>query len=207
MNLAITEDGKSVTVTDKSNNFTSWTILSGVLDRSLNWSEKMPFPDEVGFRRPPLTAALSPDSSLIAIVYRDRPICLYDLDEDMPHGLVSREGDPNAQGLGSMTSPSSLVFNTRKDSHTLTAAYEDGDLCLFDYEDLLLLKTIKEANAHIVACSPDGSTLATGNSNGMVQLLEFDTLQLLYRMNAAEYGIRDLCFSTDNLRFMDVQGT
>ncbi|KAL8646538.1 MAG: hypothetical protein Q9226_006814 [Calogaya cf. arnoldii] len=207
MNLAMNEDGKVVMATDKSSTFTSWKIQTGLLDRTVSWSEKMPFLDEVGFRRPPLTAALSPDSSIIAIVYRGRPICLYDLDEDMTHGLVSREGDPNIQGLGSMTSPSSLVFNTKTDNHTFAAAYEDGDLCLFDYEDLTLLKTIEEANAHIVACSPDGLTLVTGNSAGMVQLLEFDTLQLLYRVNAADYGIRGLSFSTDNLRFLDVRGT
>ena len=207
MNITISEDGRALMAADKSNTVTSWDMQSGVHERTINWSTKLPFLDEVGFRRPPLTAAFSPDSSLLAIVYRGRPICLYDLDDDMHHGLVSREGDPNTQGLGSMTSPSSLVFNTRKDSHLLVAAYEDGDLCLFDYEDLVLLKTIEEANAHIVACSSDGLTLVTGNSAGMVQLLEFDTLQLRYRVNAADYSIRDLSFSTDNLRFLDVRGT
>ncbi|OIW25252.1 hypothetical protein CONLIGDRAFT_718123 [Coniochaeta ligniaria NRRL 30616] len=185
MNIAITEDGKEIMATDKSHTFTSWKLQTGVFERSLSWSEKMKFHDEGGFRRPPLTAALSPDSSLLAVVYRGRPICLYDLDDDIPHGLVSREGNPTAQGLGTNTSPASLVFNVRKDSHLLAAAYEDGDLCLYDYEDLIPLKTI-EVNAQIVACSPDGLTLVTGNSAGMVQLLEFDTLQLLYRVNAAD---------------------
>jgi hypothetical protein len=111
-----------------------------------------------------------------------------------------------AQGLGSNLSPMSLVFNTKRDNPTLAVAYEDGDLCLFDYEELRLLNSI-EANAHSVASSPDGLTLLTGNSNGMVQLLEFDTLQLIYRVNAADYGIRGLSFSVDNLRFLDVRGT
>jgi hypothetical protein len=79
-------------------------------------------------------------------------------------------------------------------------------LCLFDYEELKLLKMI-EVNAQIVACSPDGTTLATGNSAGMVQLLEFETLQLLFRVNAVDYGVRCLSFSSDNLRFFDVRGT
>ncbi|KAH4029376.1 hypothetical protein HBI55_120990 [Parastagonospora nodorum] len=207
MKVAISENGQFVTTTDKSNTFSSRFLLSGILEHSLEWGEKMPFPDEVGFRRPPLTAALSPDSLLIAIVYRGRPICIYDLKDDMLHGLVSREGNPASRGLGTMTSPASLVFNSKKDNSGLAVAYEDGDLCLFDYEDLNLIKTIEEADAHIVACSPDGLILLAGNSIGMVQLLEFDTLQLLYRVNAADYGIRGLAFSPDNLRFLDVRGT
>lgn len=206
MNLDITEDGKVVMVTDKSHTFTSWEMQSGELKQKLIWAENMPFQDEIGFRRPPITAALSPDSSLIAIVYRGRPICLYDLDDDSLYGLVSREEDPTTQGLGSNTSPVSLVFNTKKDSCTFVAAYEEGDLCLFDYEELTLLKTI-ETNAHTVACSPDGLTLVTGNSFGTVQLWEFDTLKLLYQVNAADYSIRGIAFSADNLRFVDVRGT
>ncbi|RFU24407.1 hypothetical protein B7463_g11933, partial [Scytalidium lignicola] len=64
-----------------------------------------------------------------------------------------------------------------------------------------------QANAQTVTCSPDGLTLVAGNSAGMVQLLEFDTLQLLYRVNATDRGIRGLSFSTDNTRFLDVRGT
>ena len=206
MHLAISEDGIFVMAADKSNTFTSWNMQSGLLERTISWGQNTPFHDEGKFRRPPLTAALSPDSSLIAIVYRGRPICLYDLDDNIPYGLVSRESNPTAQALGTNTSPFSLVFNTKQDSPLLVAAYEDGDLCLFDYADLKLLKAI-QANAHTVACSPDGLTLVTGNSGGMVQLMEFDTLQLLYQVNATSYGIRDLSFSTDNMRFLGVRGT
>ncbi|KAI9889610.1 MAG: hypothetical protein M1814_005118 [Vezdaea aestivalis] len=207
MNLSITEDEKRVMTTDRSNMLTSWNMQSGALEQVVDWSDKMPFPEEVGFRRPPITAALSPDSSLIAIVYRGRPICLYDLEDDITHGLVSREVNPGAQGFGKMTSPTSLVFNTMTDNSNLAVAYEDGDLCLFDYEDLLLLKKVEDANAQIVCSSPDGMILLTGNSAGMLQLFEFDTLQLLYRVNAADCSIRALSFSTDNLRFLDVRGT
>ncbi|CZT06939.1 related to vegetatible incompatibility protein HET-E-1 [Rhynchosporium graminicola] len=206
MNLSMTEDDSVVMAADKGNNFISWNFQSGELTRTLNWAEMMPFADEGKFRRPPLAAAISPDSSLIAIVYRGRPICLFDLEDDTPHGLITRDGDPMLHGLGSDLSPMSLVFNTRKDNATLAVAYEDGDLCLFDYEELKLLNSV-EVNAHSVACSPDGTTLLTGNSNGMVQVLEFNTLQLIYRVNAADYGIRSLSFSVDNLRFLDVRGT
>jgi WD40 repeat protein len=184
----------------------SWSLQSGRDMGKTDWTESLPFHDEGQFRRPPLAVAFSPDESLIAIVYRGRSICLYDVEENELHGLIGRERDPTALALGTNTSPSSLVFNTNKAIPLLAAAYEDGDLCLFDYEELKLLK-ILEANAQIVACSPDGLTLATGNSAGMVQLMEFETLQLLYQVNAIDYGIRYIAFSADNLCFLDVRGT
>jgi WD40 repeat protein len=184
----------------------SWSLQSGRDVRKTDWTESIPFNDEGQFRRPPLTAAFSPDESLIAIVYRGRSIYLYDVEGSELHGLVGRERDPAALALGTNTSPASLVFNANEAIPLLAAAYEDGDLCLFDYEELKLLKVL-EANAQIVACSPDGLTLATGNSAGMVQLMEFETLQLLYRVNAVDYGIRCIAFSADNLCFLDVRGT
>lgn len=190
----------------KGNLAHSWSLQSGRDMEKFDWTESLPFFDEGQFRRPPLTAAFSPDVSLIAIVYRGRPICLYDVEENGLHGLIGREKDPTTLALGTNTSPASLVFNTNEMIPLLAAAYEDGDLCLFDYEELKLVNFL-EANAQIVACSPDGLTLATGNSAGMVQLLEFETLQLLYRVNAVDYGIRCMAFSADNLCFVDVRGT
>lgn len=206
MHLAITENGETVIAADRGSTLTFWNMQSGRVERTFNWTHRTPFHEEGKFRRPPLTAALSPDAYFLAVVYRGRPICVFDLEEDAFHGVVSREKDPAIQRLGTNTSPTSLVFNASKDSSKFAAAYEDGDLCLFDYEELRLLKTT-QANAQLVTCSPDGLTLATGNSAGMVQLLEFDTLQLLYQVNAAGYGIRGLSFSADNLRFLDVRET
>ncbi|KAK4145230.1 uncharacterized protein C8A04DRAFT_35948 [Dichotomopilus funicola] len=206
MSLDITEDGKTVMIADKTHTFTSWSMRSGEAEKKVNWSKTMSFPDEGAWRRPPTAAALSPNRSLLGVLYRGRPICLYDLEDDLFHGLVSRDGDPTTQKLGSDLSPISLVFNTKRDNPKLAVAYEDGDLCLFEYEELRLLVSV-EANAHSVACSPDGMTLVTGNSNGMVQLLEFDTLRLLYQVNAVDYGIRGLSFTADNLRFIDIRGT
>ncbi|KAL2268697.1 hypothetical protein VTJ83DRAFT_3543 [Remersonia thermophila] len=203
MTVAFTEDEKTVMVADKTSTFTAWSMQSGKVERTLNWAEKMPFPDEGTFRRPPQVAALSPDASLLGIVYRGRPVCLYEVEEEELHGVVSRVSD---HSLGSDLSPIALVFNKNRDSPTLAVAYEDGDVCLFDYEELTMLASF-EASAHLLACSPDGLTLVTGNSNGMVQLLEFETLRLIYRVDAADHGVRGLSFSPDGQRFMDVRGS
>ncbi|CAO2651325.1 Nn.00g096220.m01.CDS01 [Neocucurbitaria sp. VM-36] len=206
LHFAFADKDKNLIVATRGNYMQCWEVQSGKDVGRVDWTKDLPFTDEGQFRRPPLTAAFSPDGSLLALVYRGRPICLYDLEESELHGMIGREDDPSALALGTNTSPASLVFNTNDSNPLLVAAYEDGDLCLFDYDNLELLQNI-EADAQIVACSPDGLTLATGNSAGMVQLMEFETLQLLYRVNADDYGIRCLAFSADNLRFLDIRGT
>lgn len=199
-------DEQTFVVATRANMVRRWCLQTGQETHACNWTDSVNFGDEGHFRRPPLTVAFSPDGSLVAIVYRGRPICLWDPEERSLYGMLSRETDPGALGLGTNTSPASLVFNANEELSLLAAAYEDGDLCLFDYEELKLMK-ILEANAQVVACSLDGVVLATGNSAGMVQLLEFETLQLLYRINANDYSIRCLAFSADNLRFLDARGT
>jgi WD40 repeat protein len=153
-------------------------------------------------------AAFSPDESILAIAYEGRPVKLWDLADDGLIGPLGRETqlDLSSLPLGSNTSASSLVFHPDESVTLLAVAYEDGDLGLFDYDELKLIKLVK-VNAHIVACSPDGTTLATGNSTGMVQLLAFETLQLLFRADAVDYPIRALAFSADNLRLIDARGT
>jgi len=123
-------------------------------------------------------------------------------------GTLGRETqeDLESLALGTNTSPSSFAFNMVETVPLLAVAYEDGGLCLFDCKDLRLVQ-MAEANAQVVCCSPSGTALATGNSDGMVQLLEFENLQLLFKVNAVDYGVQCMTFSSDNARFFDMRGT
>ncbi|KAL8881602.1 MAG: hypothetical protein Q9198_001222 [Flavoplaca austrocitrina] len=204
--LVFCDSEKALVAVTKANSVLSWYLQTGQERDDRRWDDAVDFGDEGQFRRPPVTAAFCPDESLLAIVYRGRPICLWDMEDRSLHGFVGREKDPGSLALGTNTSPASVVFNANQELTLLAAAYEDGDLCLFDYDELRLIDSI-EANAQILACSGDGLTLASGNSAGMVQLLSFETLQLLYRINTSDYSIRCIAFSADNLRFLDVRGT
>ena len=144
-----------------------------------------------------------------AVVYRGRPICLFDLNEDILLGTCNKEqssGDELQEMDDAMVTPAiGLVFNPKSDISLLAATYIDGDLALFDPCELSLV-TVVEAGAQALACSPDGRTLATGDSIGNIQLFEFETLRLMYRIRADEHQIKGLAFSHDGLRFCDVRG-
>ena len=79
LTCSITNNDNVVNVAARNSTVQSWDLQSGLQGRTVNFVDKLPFDDEGKFKRPPLTAAFSPDMSLIAIVFRGRSICLYDL--------------------------------------------------------------------------------------------------------------------------------
>jgi hypothetical protein len=202
LSMVFSEEDSVLIAATRGNGTLSWVMATGQVRQETPWTEA--FGDE-RFRRPPLTAAFSPDLTMLAIVYRGRPISLWDIEDQVVLGFLGRNIDLENLAIGTNTSVASLVFNANPNIGLLAAAYEDGDLALFNYWDQTALR-VMEANAQMVACSPDGYTLVTGNSAGMVQLFEFETLDLLYRINAFDYGVRCLAFSSDGLRFLDVRG-
>ncbi|KAL2047178.1 hypothetical protein N7G274_001197 [Stereocaulon virgatum] len=142
-------------------------------------------------------------------MYRWRPFCLFDLNEDIVLGTCNKKqssGDELQEMDDAMVAPAiGLAFNLKSNVSLLPATYIDGDLALFDPCELSFI-TVVEAGAQVLACSPDGRTLATGDSIGNIQLFDFETLKLMYRIRADEYQIKGLAFSHDGLRFSDVRG-
>lgn len=107
---------------------------------------------------------------------------------------------------GAMVSVLAMVFSNAPEMSLLAAAYSDGDLVLFDMAEGIVIATVY-ANAQILACSSDGRTLASGDSNGTIQLLDFGTLRYLYRIKSEDYGIKALAFSADCHRLLDIRGS
>ena len=98
-----------------------------------------------------------------------------------------------------------LKFSLPPTANLLAVSYADGDLVLFDtYERSVVATTL--ANAHSLASSADGRTLACGNTSGTIQLFDFETLELLYNFKLEDYGIQALAFSGDSHRLLDIRG-
>jgi len=206
--LRFSEDDATLMAITRGNVTSSWNLSEGSIITPRIRQNSFEGEDP-SFRRPLIVAAISLELSMSAVVYRSRPICLFDLDQDVLLGTCNKEqtSDSESRNLdeNEVTSAIALVFNPKPDISLLAATYIDGDLALYDPCEFSLIAVI-EAGAQALACSPDGRTLVTGDSIGNIQLFEFETLRLMYRIRADEYQIKCLTFSNDGLRFFDVRG-
>ena len=185
-----------------------WDLENDDVAEDINWTRGLEAMTIRLFRRP-ATAAFGMDSDLLAVIYKGQDILLWGLDTGSLYKLYSRESGPSAESNGRQYGSSGvrcLVFGNAANSHLLACAYTDGELVLFDTSTDEVKKRVV-IFAHILACSPDGSMLASADPSGTIQLFHLETVQLLYRISSVEPGIQDLAFSQDGLRLFDIRGS
>ena len=207
LTMTFVENDTFLLTTLKSNVLVLWNIETG-FDRELtSWSDDL---NEIssGPSQRPLAAALAKDASLLAVVYRGQDIIMWDVDRDCLYDVYAKEtgslGTQAAKRSG-IAHTWSMTFSQAPETGLFVAGFNDGELVLFNtFDGTVQARTF--VNAHTLASSPDGLTLACGNSAGTIQLFDFDSLKLLYRIQSQEHGIKSLVFSADSHRLLDIRG-
>ena len=191
----------------RNNRVVVWDLETGAQQESIDWTSALEGPDAHAYRRP-IAAAFSVENGLLAILYRGQDVVVWDLEQDSLYGIYSKETGvyPREAKRASQVGALSVVFGTDLNSDLLAAAYSDGDLVLFDTSDGTV-KATSLMNAQTLACSPQGRTLACVGSSSAIQILEFDTLKLLYRINLDGSGCQGLVFSQNGSRLLDLSGS
>lgn len=207
LTIAFMEEQELLLGALRNNTLMVWDLVTGTLRDSADWTLDLEGPNRHAFRRP-IAAAICAESSLLAVVYRGQDILLWDLARDSLHETYCKETAVRSPGGPRNSSPGAigLIFSLLSNAGLLAASYSDGDLVLFDTSESTVRATTL-ANAQTLACSPDGRTLACGNSTGTIQLFDFETLKLLYRINSDDYGIQELAFNGDSHRLLDIRGS
>ena len=205
MSLVFADDDNLLLGALKSNTLMFWDLTTGELRDSSDWTQDLEGPNAHAFRRPTV-AAFGMQSSLLAIVYRGQDILLWDLERDSLYETYSKGAGAGVGRRAGNATVWSLVFSTAPAATLLAASYSDGDLLLFDVDDGTIKETRLGVNAQTLACSSDGRTLATGDSAGTIQIFDFETLKVVYRIKSADWGIKSLVFSSDCRRLIDIRG-
>jgi WD40 repeat protein len=148
----------------------------------------------------PLAAALSPDQSTLAMLYRGRPVYICSLDNGTVLGICGRDVGSKSSDISVQTA----VFNPNRGLSLIAVAYQDGELAIYDIWTQKELVSI-DGDAYSLATTPDGRTLGTGNTRGTINLWDFETLCLLYSIRSGFEEIRSLAFSGDGLRVIDIR--
>ncbi|XDG08715.1 hypothetical protein ABKA04_008330 [Annulohypoxylon sp. FPYF3050] len=148
------------------------------------------------------TFSASGETVLLALGYRNYPIFIWNALELQLLGQC--EADEN-NGIDDMT------FNPNPEIAALVVSYSDGRLGLFDYTTMTSTFTRLNVFANSIACSPDGRSLVTGSSRGIIEVFEFDqdhygnmVLVPIYGIQGFDDSIHSVAFSADGLRFVDL---
>lgn len=145
---------------------------------------------------------ITSDAILLAVGYRKHPVLIWNTLEQQVLGQCVVDAN---NGIDDM------VFNPNPDIIALIVSCNDGRLCIFDYLTMKLTFTMPNVYAQSVACSPDGHSLVTGGSHGMIEVFDFDhdydgntILMPIYRIDGLYDSVRGVAFSFNGLRFLDV---
>ena len=154
-------------------------------------------------RTMPMLIKISPVLGIAAIAYRSSHLKLSYYDSDDRTEEFEKEGYEDGGGLPPQVLD--VAFNENLEQNLMAVAYQDGDLVTMN-PWTLQQQHAYHLNAHILAASPDGHTLAAGDSECVISLFAFDGLRLLCRIESLEERIMGIVFASNSLRFFDLRG-
>ena len=175
---------------------------NGARQPDRNWAQSDDA-DGIRYRGTPCSVSISIRHKMLAAGYGGRPIALWDMADDAFYGECGKKW---SNGDTSTMMVTALAFNPNPNIELLAASYLDGELVLLDpFNDA----EVTSFRAHLVTLesSPDGRLLAGGSGGGLIQIYDFETLTLLYRVKSSSFLVKQLAFSKDSLRFADVRGS
>ncbi|KAK1720292.1 uncharacterized protein BDZ83DRAFT_630998 [Colletotrichum acutatum] len=154
----------------------------------------------------PEVVRFSPVLGYAAVTYRSSHLTLFDLNEE---DKLERLFRIEKKGSEKLRPPQILdvVFNPAVESGLMAVAYQDGDIIVIYFdEDRWYQVGSVSLHSRVLASSPDGMILAAGDTEGGVSLFNFDSLQLIHRLECLEEIVVGIIFSSNTLRLYDVRG-
>ncbi|KAI4608182.1 hypothetical protein J4E80_009190 [Alternaria sp. BMP 0032] len=152
-------------------------------------------------------ASLDVASNMLATVHRGHPIILSELDTNEEIGQCEPDSSFNAETFDFLEPAAAIEFCPSSDINLLAVVYRDGGLATYDPSAQgALIDMVHDFEVEKLACSPDGRTLAVGDSTGAILLYEAETLRLLYKItHKSNHAIRKITFSANSERLIDIR--
>ena len=201
--VAFDENECWLMVASSDNHLSVFEIADGTLLYRLRWTDAFVETGDTIFHSSPSTVKISTELEVMAVNYRGRPVQLWSLENQRPIGLCMRSAHKYA---GSGPIVNCVVFNNSPATPGLLVAYWDDIVHVYDVKTC---KTLASTSIGLnkAAISPNGKTIAGSDGMGGIQILDFETLQLLHRIQVTNSTATSIVFTTDGLRIIDARGT
>lgn len=198
--ILLTSADNTILAVSQNGHLLKWDILDGtLLDDQLfpyrGYDVDIEPNDHLS--KAPSLASISPDMEMLALGYRGGTVCLWELQSGELAGWARDEEDKLA---------SALLFNPNPDIGLLLVIYSNHDLSLYDAWSGSFISTHNTNGVGVLSasCSPDGRTLATTDTQGNIQIWDFESLTLLYHVWPPPSSFRILNFTSDGSSIADV---
>ena len=146
----------------------------------------------------PWRIAFNSDASCVAVAYRGSPLCVWAMD---PPEFIGRCMRNQEYAGNSWTVVDQVIWHPK--SEEILGLYLGGHV--FRWNPYNRTQQELQAEASILASSPEGKFFVTGDSNGTIKLYNFHHFALIYQLSCNNM-IDDICFSPDSKRLYDLRG-
>jgi WD40 repeat protein len=187
-------------ITPQGHSF-QWDINSGDLVQEQSYHYQSPdsdADDQMTTSKAPSAASVSFGLELLALCYRNSPICIFECNTG---SLIAWAIDEKHRAA------EQVIFNPNPDVSLLLVAYNESHLALYDSWSGNLIEDA-EAESHVilnsVTCSSDGRTFAAVDVRGHLRVWDFESLTLLYHVLTPIQSFSLLQFTSDGLGLVHV---
>ncbi|KAF7558714.1 hypothetical protein G7046_g5442 [Stylonectria norvegica] len=192
--LLFSQEGDILVAGTKASGIVSWRCDDGADTLIDPHGSKNPTKVRQFAKQAILSSSVSPDLRILVVAYRGRSPQAWSLEEDVALGTFEKEAMSICQ----------VLFNPNPNIELVAFTYQDGEVTIFNPWRQEELASVA-GEGYTMAATPDGRTLATGDTLGTIKLRDFETLNLLYVIKSADYEVRSLAFSGDGLRLFDIR--
>lgn len=198
--ILLTSTPQHIVVVTQHGHVMTWDIATGVLLEDQAFAYRHP-DDEGGtttMLKAPHVASLSNDLEIVAMGFRAGSVCMYDV----------ASGDLMCWARDELNRlVAALLFNPNPNVNLLLVIYRDHELVLYETWSGGIVSsrtTPSDAGVLSAAVSPDGRTLATMDTLGVLQIWDFESLDLLYHVSTSSTFFCMLTFTSDSSSVMDI---
>ncbi|OBT62656.1 hypothetical protein VE03_07482 [Pseudogymnoascus sp. 23342-1-I1] len=206
MSVIFIEENQILLAAMRNNELVEYNLQTGDAAEPLEWTIDDEGQAAKTFRRPS-RVVMSASQYQLAGIYRGQDILVWDLGGSMMYETYNKDtGLSMSKDKRQNTTMYAVVFNPAPDSTLFAVSYFEGDIVIFDTADGSRKESV-EAGAQSLAVSPNGRTLASFDSSGVVQVFDFETLKPFFRIQSRDWGIKALCFNGDGSRLLVGRGS
>lgn len=199
--LCVTATGSRVTAVVSHGHVMTWSKATGKLlqDEQLQHQDQQAAEAaRCGRSKAPTFAKISHEFEMITLGYGDGSVGLWDAQDLEFIGCIKdRRGRLVKE----------LLFSPNKNIQLLLAVYDNHGISTFDTWTTEIVQSHSaptEAAFLSAACSPDGHTLATADSQGNIILWAFEKLKIIGSIRTSSSVYRTLSFTGDSSSILDI---